>query len=614
MPIKIDKKAISLLYRYFLRGDGDVHQIPYIPQKVRIIDSSSESPLPRAMPESKGVSSASLLGMLTRLERDSEVNLHSIAVLSDDSIICEASAPGYDACACAVTHSLCKTVTSLAIGMLVDDGRLSLSDRVYRLLGEGGDVTTGKMKKLTVRHLLTMSSGALFNEVGLATSLDWEKDFFEYGVDFDAGKKFAYNSMNSYMLSRVVRRVSGVSMSELLRTRLFDVLGVPDFVWEKCPGGVEKGGWGLYISMQTMLKLGTLFMNGGVYNGTRVVSEEWIKLMMTPHMEVGDDAGGYDYGLHMWVGRDNGACLLNGLFGQNVIVFPDRRIVVATTASNTEMFGKSRMLEIISDTFTSDDTYVTKKQTKVYKKLKKKQERFCLEHSWISPLSSHHPIRSLLLRLQGKSAYPLPEECDEVTGEIYEFEENNASVLPIFVSFMQNNFGDGLKSISFSREGDELYLTLCDSGEECRINVGFYAPRRSVIRVRGELYTVMAWAELSVDEDRHRLLKIEITFPEMTSVRRMKIFKEGNSLVVRLSEQPGYDVVGEYVSSMRVVAPKSDPLVSILAPAVKREYVTYKIKSHLEPVLHATLVKAGEHCPCTRQKKTRARKRRRSRV
>lgn len=595
MAIKIDKKAVTLLYKYFLRGESDVRQIPHVPQKTRIIDSMREKKLPRATPESKGVDSYALLRMLARLENDAAVNMHSVAVLADDSIICEASAPGHDTRACALTHSLCKTVTGIAIGMLVDDGKLSLDDRVYRLLGEKGKDVSTKMKKLTVRHLLTMSTGALFNEIGVVTSLDWVADFFSSGLDFDAGKRFAYNSMNSYMLSSIVREISGMTVSEFLRSRLFSVLGVPDFIWESCPLGTEKGGWGLYISMQTMLKLGTLFINGGKYGNTQIVSEEWINLMKTPHMSVGDDAGGYDYGLHMWVGRDNGACLFNGMFGQNVLVFPDRRIVVATTASNSEMFGKSRMLDIISDTFVSEDTYIKrKKQSKVYKMLKKKEDSFCRYTGWIKPLDRERGLRGFILRILRRGASPLPAECREVADDCYEFADNNSSILPIFVSFMQNSFGDGLKKISFSCEGEEFYVTICDGDDVCRLNVGFYTPRKNVIRIRDEIYTAMAWAEFSEDEDRRRLLKIEIAFPELTSVRHIKIYRDTDGLCVKLSELPGDEVVLEYVSSMRVVAPKSDPLISILTPALNREYVSYKIKSRLEPVLCAKVSQKTE--------------------
>jgi hypothetical protein len=589
MAIKIDKKAVSLLYRYFIKGSSEVRQIPYFPQKTRIIDTSEQKHLPRATPESRGIDSTSLLRMLSQLESDKDVDIHSIAVLSDDAVICEASVPGQNASLCALTHSLCKTVTALAVGMLVDEGRLSLNQRIYKIFSDEVSEFSPRQKKLTVYHLLTMSSGALFNELGVVSSTDWVRDFFGFGVDFEAGSKFAYNSMNSYMLSAIVKKVGGVSMSELLRTRLFDVLGVPDFIWETCPKAIEKGGWGLYVSVETMLKLGTLFINGGVYDGTRVVSEKWINEMKRMHMPIAEETGGYDYGLHMWVGRYNSACLFNGMFGQNILVFPKRRIVVATTASNCEMFQKSRMLDIISDTFTDSHTYIekTKKQTKVYKKLKIKQKNFGAHHTWTRPQTRLHGVRALIARLQGRSPYPLPHFCRSLDKKIYTFEKNNSSLMPIIMSFMQNSFGEGLESVSFAERRDGFHLLLREGGEGYDIKLGFYSHAKNILRIRGEIYVVAAAAEFSFDEDKNLLLKIELCFPETSSVRRMKLAFDGDRLCMRLSELPGYEMVGAYVAGMKVVAPKSDPLVNILAPSLKGEFVSYKIRSSLEPVICA---------------------------
>lgn len=444
------------------------------------------------------------------------------------------------------------------------------------------------MKNLTVYHLLTMSTGALFNESGMLTSTDWIDDFYAYGIDFDPGKRFAYNSMNSYMLSAIVREVSGKTLSQFLRERLFDIIGVPDFMWETCPHGIEKGGWGLYVSMETMLKLGTLFINGGVYGGKRIVSEKWINLMKTPQMNVAEETGGYDYGLQMWVGKYNGACLFNGMFGQNILIFPSRRIVVATTASNSEMFQKSKMLRIISDTFTSEQTYKTgKKQTKVYRKLQKKQKNFCRGYAWVRPLHRARGLFGLWSLVKRGTLTPLPAVCRRIHGQTLSFEPNNSSILPIVMTVMQNNFGDGLTSVTFETQGEELFITFCEGNESYRINVGLYEHKENILDIRGELYRVMAWAEFTEDEDRNRLLKIELTFPEATSVRRMKLYSEGDGVRLNLSELPGYDILGEYISSIKVVAPKSDPLVNIIKPHLNNEYLNFKVKSRLEPTLYA---------------------------
>ena len=94
MPIRFDKKAITFLYRFFVKGRTDARQIPYIPSKTRLMGENTETKLPRAMPESKGISSKCLLSMLSKLEADKTSTVHCLGVLADGAVICEACAPG----------------------------------------------------------------------------------------------------------------------------------------------------------------------------------------------------------------------------------------------------------------------------------------------------------------------------------------------------------------------------------------------------------------------------------------------------------------------------------------------------------------------------------------
>ena len=131
MPIRFDKKALTFLYRFFVKGRTDARQIPYIPAKNRLMKENTETKLPRATPESKGISSKCLLIMLSKLEADKTSTVHCIGVLADGAVICEACAPGYSFGTWTLTHSMCKTVTGLAIGMLVDEGKLSVDTPIY---------------------------------------------------------------------------------------------------------------------------------------------------------------------------------------------------------------------------------------------------------------------------------------------------------------------------------------------------------------------------------------------------------------------------------------------------------------------------------------------------
>lgn len=586
MAIRVDKKALRFLYRYFIKGSSDACQIPYIPQKTRIMSENRESKLKRATPESRKISSRALIKMLEALENDRASNVHALAVFADDAVVCEASAFGYDLNTWSLTHSMCKTVTGIAIGMLVDEGLLSLDTPVYTILDDDlPSLLSSKMKQITVRHLLTMSTGNTFNEIGSVTSENWVRSFFEAPIDFDPGKCFAYNSMNTYMLSAIVRKLSGESLSDFLRVRLFDVLGVSDFLWEKCPSGIEKGGWGLYITPETMLKLGTLFINGGEYEGRKIVSSSWIDEMKKRQIEVGDESKNYDYGYQMWVGKRGDCCLFNGMLGQNILVFPEKRIVVAVTSANSELFQRGKLLSIIYGTFADESAYTDKKSDRrALRDLLKKENTFFECRRWIK--EAHHTLLYRLLFSRHNEKRQL-KKLSCIKDTTYYFEKNNLSYMPTFVSLVQNNLGAGLSSFYITSEENDIFVIFTEGEEHFRLQLGLKAPIKNVVSVRGEVYIISAWAQFTENEDGRELLKIELLFPELPAVRRMKLYFDENGVGVKMLELPNKEVLGDFLDNMKTVAPKSDIIVNLLKPQLEREYIAYKITDYFEPYLYA---------------------------
>ncbi|MFQ9396033.1 MAG: serine hydrolase domain-containing protein [Lachnospiraceae bacterium] len=102
-------------------------------------------------------------------------------------------------------------------------------------------------KDLTVRHLLTMTSGVSFNETGAISGNDWVKGYLEAFCHHEPGTYFEYNSMNTYMLSAIITEITGETMLDYLKPRLFAPLGITRVFWETCPKGKNKGGWGLFL-------------------------------------------------------------------------------------------------------------------------------------------------------------------------------------------------------------------------------------------------------------------------------------------------------------------------------------------------------------------------------
>ena len=106
--------------------------------------------------------------------------------------------------------------------------------------------------------------------------------------------------MNTYILSAIVRAAAKMSLSDFLRQRLFLPLGIHDWFWEKSPDGIEKGGWGLYIRPEDMGKIGTMLLDGGLYNGKRILSSRYINAALLPKMTAPTSYGDFNYGYQIW--------------------------------------------------------------------------------------------------------------------------------------------------------------------------------------------------------------------------------------------------------------------------------------------------------------------------
>lgn len=303
-------------------------------------------------PEEEGVSSRHLKKFLEELAAGRDLYMQDVMVLRHGKVLCEAAFGGQDLRCPKYTFSACKSVTSLAIGLLVDDGLLSLDEKVVDIFDDiAPQATKRRLKNLSVEHLLTMRSSVVFSEPEALTEEDWPRRFLGSAQKGEPGAEFAYNSLNTYMLSAIIRRKTGRGMTELLQERLFEPMGITDTLWEKCPQGIEKGGWGLYIRPEDMAKLGQLVLNGGQWQGRQLISRAYLDAAVTAHAFPPHTIGDYDYGYQIWVGRHERSFLFNGMLGQNVLGYPDSGILVVTNAGADTDFQESRYFEIVSRYF-----------------------------------------------------------------------------------------------------------------------------------------------------------------------------------------------------------------------------------------------------------------------
>ena len=552
------KRALDMVVGLVTAKSTNPAVTEYKPQKTRALSPDKKKYFPRRKPESAGISSLRIYSMLAELESDKRANVHNLMVIKDMTVISESSHPGYSVLMPHLAHSMSKTVTGLAVGMLVDDGLLSLDELVLDIL-EYSEPVDKRYSRLTVEHLLKMSCGSSFAEVGSVTEENWIESYFATEPKFTSGSGFLYNSMNSYLLAEIVRKKTGKTLTELLDERLFSPLHIDNYLWERSKTGTEKGGWGLFMSLESWAKIGATVLQNGVFEGKRIISSEWLFEMCSVKNISDGSMGDYDYGYHVWVGSE-GDILFNGMFGQNVWINPKNDIIVAINCGNNELFQRSPTLNIIRKYLGGE--IKDELSYSSYSMLRKKEKRFFEPRHWIRPKNP----KGLLYRLGVRTDKHATDEWLKIKGD-YRLPHNNLGMLPIFLRLMQNNLESGIEEFGIEANGQSLAIKFREAGVDYRIGVGIFDFVTTVLDFRGEKYVVSAIGEAIEDEDRNPVFKIELIFPELPNTRMIKITEKDNGkILIRMEENPTRRVVDRYLEQTSLSA----PLASFAMAAMKK--------------------------------------------
>ncbi len=211
--------------------------------------------IPRAKtPQSVGVS-AKVVNEFFKNAQEKNLEYHSFMVIRNGKVAVEWYNEPFDKDTAHSVYSVSKSFTSTAIGFAVSEGLISLDDKVIDFFPE---ITPKKadprFETLTVHNLLRMSSGKQPSFLSDKGKIDWIEDFINSPWVFEPGEKFLYINENIFMLSAIINKVTGMSMREYLRPRLFEPLGIDYPFWETNKDGIEAGGWGLYIKTEDLAK------------------------------------------------------------------------------------------------------------------------------------------------------------------------------------------------------------------------------------------------------------------------------------------------------------------------------------------------------------------------
>ena len=236
---------------------------------------------------------------------------------------------------CSNCYSVSKAFTATAIGLLYDMGKIDPDDYIAEILKDELPIKyDGNLKKVKIRHLLThttgFSEGCLFEGDRYTHGTD---DFLSYAfsqpVPHEPGSVPVYSNSSTYILSRAVEKISGMRMDLFLRERLFSKIGITQYAWECCPMGHIMGATGLYMPTADVLRLGILFLNRGMWENTRVISEKWVEMATSVQAEQNNSGFGF------WIepGKYYSAM---GAFSQYLYIIPDRTTVFAEHAYESD--------------------------------------------------------------------------------------------------------------------------------------------------------------------------------------------------------------------------------------------------------------------------------------
>jgi len=294
--------------------------------------------LPRSTPERQGISSADIIDFVDTADRQIDA-MNSFMLVRHGYVVAEGWWAPYDAATPHILYSLSKSFTSTAVGLAISEGKMSLDDEVLKYFPEDAPADPSvNLKAMRVRDLLRMASGNVAEATFTPDNI-WTKAFLAQPVPFKPGTHFLYNSPATYMLSAIVQKVTGMTVLDYLKPRLFEPLGIGSPTWVMSPQGISAGAYGLSLRTEDIASFGQLYLQKGKWRGKQLVPSPWIE-EATARQTANGSAPTSDwdqgYGFQFWRSRHN-TYRGDGAFGQYCMVMPEYDAVVAITSGVRDM-------------------------------------------------------------------------------------------------------------------------------------------------------------------------------------------------------------------------------------------------------------------------------------
>lgn len=341
-----------------------------------------------------GMDTGRMVEFMNTLARRPEHWLHSLIVVKDGRLVFEEYFPGragdishlatsfgpvfvprrFDRDSLHILASATKSVTSILLGIAIDEGLVrGTEETLLSFFPDYAQRFDSLRSRITLAHMLAMAAGLRWSEGrpyddprnNLAAawfSEDPVGHLLATPIEAAPGEQFRYSSGITDLLGEVVRRRSGMTVQEFAARRLFAPLGITHFEWAAYPyaPSLAMAASSLHLRPRDMAKIGQLYLDGGVWNGTRVVSEEWVNRSTRPAVHV-DPAqyeipiGSPGYGFQWWLGTftagNTQTYFAAGFGGQFIFVLPAPRVVVVITAGGFDADTRNYlpMVQVVND-------------------------------------------------------------------------------------------------------------------------------------------------------------------------------------------------------------------------------------------------------------------------
>ncbi|MGI6283921.1 serine hydrolase domain-containing protein [Caproicibacterium lactatifermentans] len=582
---------------------------PFEPYREKPLPDRSLYGLETSTPEAQGVESAWLNGFFTALRDCQSIHVHSVAVMRHGKLIAEASFKPYTAAFPHMQFSAAKSVVGMAVGMAVSENRLSVTDKLVDFFpDERSFFHNSHVSNVTIQNLLQMTAGVKYNELFSVMDRDWVRGYLSSECIFEPGSEFYYNSMNTYMLSAVLHRMTGISLVDYLMPRLFTPMRIPRPRWETCPMGIEKGGWGLYLRSVDMAKLGQLYLQQGLWHTAKgdrqLVPEQWVRDSIEKTVRTDGASRDDRYGYQLWSFPVGHSYQYSGLFGQHVFILPHLDAVVAMT-SGSQTFVTDEASTITEKYFAKDaEGFHDEPLPNNLHALRKLEDT--LAHLYaVQQTIPPQPKKPIWPPFQPAPQLrrTVPPLALSLEGKSYRLESGYGTIMPQTLKAFINNYPPTIEAFSFRFTPGMCHIGIRSGGEDTVLTAGLEnEPFRSEMTVNGETYPVGCSVYLTTDEDDRPVLKLYAAFLQtpFTRVIKFVFYHDLQQLLVRFDEQPSIEESCEMMFGLMSGAGASQKHFAMTAA---QEKMRPRLKQLSMPKMHGRLIKPEQEMPQTAEKK-----------